>query len=270
MNADGQLHWREDFDEPWRRLPWIVPAALMFWLMLLGGFTQLLEQKSAPAPPPEMIEARIVELPPTAGLQGGGAPAGAPAIAHPAPVVRPKPEVKPKPPPPIHHVKKVRVKPHPVFVEPPSPFGTAKHVETPEPETPPIASKGPSTGEASEHRSGSAVGGSGGGGVGIGAGTGSGSGAGIGSDSAGARAMYAPTPEIPDDLRENTFSTMAVARFKVSYDGNVEVTLVKPTSNPRLNQILLDTLKQWKFVPAMKDGIAINSDFEVRIPITVQ
>jgi len=104
----------------------------------------------------------------------------------------------------------------------------------------------------------------------VGGGTGSGSGAGLGSDNAGARAMYAPTPTIPDDLREGTFSTMAVARFKVSSDGSVEVSLVKPTPNPRLNQILLDTLKQWKFFPAMKDGIATNSEFEVRIPIAVQ
>jgi periplasmic protein TonB len=269
MNADAQLHWREDFDEPWRRLLWIVPAALMFWFVLLGGFTRLLEQKSVPEPSRETIEARIVELPPaTAGLQGGGAPGGTPAIAHPAPMVKPKPELKPKPPP-VRHVRKIRVKPHPVIVEPPSPFGTAKHVEHPQPEAPPIASKGPS-GEAGERHSASAVGGGAGGAGGLGGGTGLGSGAGIGSDSAGARAIYAPTPEIPDDLRENTFSTMAVARFKVSYDGNIEVTLVEPTSNPRLNQILLDTLREWKFLPAMKDGIAINSEFEVRIPITVQ
>jgi protein TonB len=46
--------------------------------------------------------------------------------------------------------------------------------------------------------------------------------------------------------------------------------LEQPTPNPRLNQILLNTLRQWKFFPAMKDGIAINSEFDVRIPITVQ
>ena len=152
-----------------------------------------------------------------------------------------------------------------VMTEPPSPFGTAKHVEEPEP---PIASKGPSGG-ASGTRGGASTEGGGGGG-GIGGGTGSGSGAGIGSDSSGARAVYAPTPAIPDDLREDAFSTMAIAQFKVSPDGDVEVTLVKPTPNPRLNQILLDTLKQWKFFPAMKEGIAIASQFEVRIPIAVQ
>jgi len=271
MNPNAQIRWNEDFDEPWRRLPWIVLAALLSWVALLGGFAQMLAQKAPPEPPPTTIEARIIEMPPpVAGLQGGGRPAGAPvhapAIAPsvPAPVPKPIQKAKPKP---VHHVRRAVVKPAPAITEPPSPFGTAKHVEEPAPAAPSVASKGPSGGAAARHAG--SVEGTGGEG-GVGGGSGSGSGAGIGSDNAGARAMYAPTPTIPDDLREGTFSTMAVARFKVSSDGSVEVSLVKPTPNPRLNQILLDTLKQWKFFPAMKDGIAINSEFEVRIPIAVE
>jgi periplasmic protein TonB len=261
MNADTQFNWRENFDEPWRRLPWIVLAAVIAWIVLLAAFARMLERQSVPAAPPEAIEARLVELPPpTAGLQGGGAPAAsAHAVPRPAPPIlkaRPRPR-------PVHRVRKAVVKPPPAIMEPPSPFGTAKHVEPPAPESS-VASKGP-TGGAIEHGGGGKEGSGG-----IGGGSGTGSGAGIGSDSSGARAMYAPTPTIPDDMRENPFSTVAVARFRVSPEGNVEVTLVTPTSNPRLNEILLETLKQWKFFPAMKDGIAINSEFEVRIPIAVQ
>ncbi|HEV3109501.1 MAG TPA: TonB family protein [Candidatus Binataceae bacterium] len=265
MNADAQLHWRENFDEPWRRLPWVILAALIAWIVLLAGFARMLEQQPVPQPPPTTIEARIVELPPpAAGLQGGGAPAGGAAVPHLAPVAKPKPQPLLKPKPVVHHVRKARVKPPPAFVEPPSPFGTAKHVERPAPEGPPVASRGPTGGAIERH--GGAEEGAGG----IGGGTDSGSGAGLGSDSSGARAMYAPAPTIPDDMRETTFSTVAVARFKVSPEGTVDVALIKPTPNPRLNQILLDTLKQWKFFPAMKDGVAINSEFEVRIPIAVQ
>ena len=92
----------------------------------------------------------------------------------------------------------------------------------------------------------------------------------MGSDSLGARAIYSPVPKIPDDLRETAFAAVAVAHFEVSYDGNVKVTLAKPTPDPRINQILLSTLRQWRFFPAMKGGVAINSAFDVRIPITVQ
>ena len=58
-----------------------------------------------------------------------------------------------------------------------------------------------------------------------------------GSDASGAHAIYAPTPVIPDDLREDVMQTEAVARFNVSFDGICEVTLEKPTSSPRLNQV---------------------------------
>ncbi len=63
---------------------------------------------------------------------------------------------------------------------------------------------------------------------------------------------------------------MAVARFKVTRDGAAQVALVKPTTNSELNQLLLSTLKQWRFQPAVKDGVPIDSVFELRIPITVQ
>jgi len=97
-----------------------------------------------------------------------------------------------------------------------------------------------------------------------------GGGSGLGSDSLGARAIYSPVPKIPDDLREVAFEAEAVAHFEVSYDGNMKVTLAKPTADPRLNQILLTTLQQWRFFPAMKGGVAIDSAFDVRIPISVQ
>jgi periplasmic protein TonB len=92
----------------------------------------------------------------------------------------------------------------------------------------------------------------------------------MGSDSSGARALYAPTPDIPDDMRDEPFQAVAVAHFTVSNNGDVRVSLTQPTANPRMNQILLDTLKQWRFFPAMKSGIAVDSEFDLRIPITVQ
>ncbi len=261
-----QLNWREDFDEPWRRLPWIVLSALLAWTILLGAFGRMLRQQPPPQPPPAPIEARIVELPPpAAGLQGGASAKA--ATAAPPPAALPKPAAIAKPgPAPVHHVKKL-VRRHPAAIAPPSPFGTAKHVEHPRVEAPPVAAKAPAPatlkGGSAKSRPDSATGA-------IGGGTGSASGAGLGSDSSGARAVYAPAPAIPGDMREEPFSTVAVARFKVSPEGNVDVTLVTPTPNPRLNQILLDTLKEWKFFPAMKDGVAVNSEFELRIPIAVQ
>jgi protein TonB len=229
-------------DEPWRRLAWVAPLSVLVWVMALFGFSLLLKQTAAPAPELKPLEARIIEMPaPVGGLQAG------PAAAHPVAPAKPTPHVQPKRKPVrIVHPRKPRVIPE----VPPSLFGTKKSTENPA-ATPPKAASGGNEGA-------SALGGKGS------------TGAGLGSDSVGARAIYAPVPKIPDDLREDTLATLAVAHFNVSYEGKVEVSLVTPTPNPRLNQILLDTLKQWRFFPAMKNGIAIDAQFDVRIPITVQ
>jgi protein TonB len=227
---------------------------------MLTLFAWLLE-KTAPAPPElAPAEVRIVELPPTAGLQGGGA-------AKPRPAAPPKPRVaipKPKPrikirraalPPVRVHPAKPRVPVAPLL--PPSRSGTAKKAsEATAPASPASGGAGAASGSTESSSAGP--------------GRGGGSGAGIGSDNVGARAIYAPAPVIPDSLRDEPLQTVAVARFKVSYDGQVQVTLVTPTENPELNQLLLETLKQWRFFPAMKSGVAINSQFDLRIPISVQ
>jgi len=75
----------------------------------------------------------------------------------------------------------------------------------------------------------------------------------------GAQALIRPLPEIPDELREEAMNETATARFKIAVDGGVAVELVKPTQNPRLNRLLLDTLETWKFMPAIKDGQPVPS-----------
>jgi protein TonB len=234
-------------DEPWRRLAWIAPLSIAIWTAVLIGFALVLRQTAPPLPELKPIEARIVELPPVAGLQGGPAAAAHP-IAPAPPKSKPHVEVRRKMIPPVHPPKE-RIIPE----APPSLSGTRR---TPaESNTAPTR---PATGGSAE--SGVAPQGK----------EGPSGGSGLGSDSLGARAIYSPVPRIPDDLREVAFETVAVAHFAVSYDGNVKVTLAKPTADPRLNQILLDTLQQWRFFPAMNGGVAIDSAFDVRIPISVQ
>jgi len=86
----------------------------------------------------------------------------------------------------------------------------------------------------------------------------------------GAQAIERPLPKIPDDLREETFSVTAVARFQIAADGTATVELARPTPNPRLNRLLLDTLKNWRFFPAMKDGKPVASVQEIRIQFEVK
>src|SRR5271156_5361697 len=235
-----------ELDEPTRRLLWIVPLSIAIWAILLSGFSLILMRTKAPPAELQPIEARLMDIPKAVGgLQGNGGaihPA-APAAPHPKAIVKPHP---------VAHVKKVA--PLPPVIR--SPYGTEKTTEAPS------VGETPGTSAGTETESGESGG--------SGTGEGSGGGGGIGTDTVGAHAIYAPTPVIPDDLREDVMQTEAGARFNVSFDGTSEVTLEKATSSPRLNQVLLDALKQWKFFPAVKNGVAIGLTFEVRIPISVQ
>ena len=233
---------RPPLDDPWRRLVWIVPAALGLWVLMLSGFAILLGERSA-MPQPAAIEAQIIDVPPpppppaAVGLQPNPAKSAAP-IHHEAP----------------HHVKIAPAHPTiatPKVALPSAPAATragstSAHGEANPPEGAGVGSKSaPSEDEAE-----------GGGGA-------------AGTDSSGARAIFSPTPEIPDDLREDALEAEAIARFTISADGTVKVALLKQTSSPRINELLLDTLAKWQFFPAVRGGEPIDSTVDIRIPISV-
>ena len=237
---------RPPLDDPQKRLLWIVPAALIVWLFMLSGFALLLGERSAPQT--TTLEAQIIELPPppppvAVGLQGNGKPAAAaipkPAIPHHAPA---------------HH-KAVSARPTiatPKVALPPEPSASAGAGAASGPANPPEGAGVGSESTSPEEGEG-----------------GSGSGLGPGNDSSGARAIAAPTPVIPDDLREDALEAVAVARFTISSDGTVKVALIRPTNNPRINELLLDTLAKWQFFPAVRNGEPIDSTVDIRIPISV-
>ena len=86
----------------------------------------------------------------------------------------------------------------------------------------------------------------------------------------GARAIYQPKPEIPENLRRQTRDVVAVARFRVAANGSAQVELVQTTSDPELDQVLLEALKRWRFFPGMQDGKPVSSTVDIRVPVTVK
>jgi len=78
--------------------------------------------------------------------------------------------------------------------------------------------------------------------------------------------IYNPLPQIPDDLRQEAFESSAVARFYIASDGKVlKVDLIKPCANPKLNHLLLKSLKNWKFASS-----SIDSTQEIQVNFSVQ
>lgn len=102
------------------------------------------------------------------------------------------------------------------------------------------------------------------------AGAGSGAGGGFGTGGSGPRAIYAPVPSIPDDMRDEVMQATAVVRFHVSRDGSANVTMVTSTEFSELDELILATLQRWRFSPAVRDGVKIDADAEVRLLVSVQ
>jgi periplasmic protein TonB len=84
-----------------------------------------------------------------------------------------------------------------------------------------------------------------------------------------ARAITQPLPSVPDDLREQAYQTVAIARLVIHTDGSVSVELIKPTQYPRLNQILVETLRIWRFFPAIQDGHPVETQQDIRVHFNV-
>jgi periplasmic protein TonB len=193
-------------DNPWHRLPWVLPCALLIWatmLWLAGIYLKHLQQNLTEVKPIEaqLIKKRIIVKPKI-----------------------PRPVIERKPPPP----------------EPPPPQPRLQS------ETPPVQQQPPKPAPVVEPRST------------------------IGGGNTGARAIFQPKPEIPDELREEAIKTIAVARFHVAPDGSATVELIKPTPDPRINQLLLNTLKRWRFFPALADGKPVASTQDLRIHLEIK
>lgn len=90
-----------------------------------------------------------------------------------------------------------------------------------------------------------------------------------GTQQMGAHAIYQPNPVLPEDLRDETMHLVIKARFHIAEDGSVTVELLKSAPDPRVNQIILNTLKTWRFFPATQADKPVSSTQDVNISIDV-
>ncbi len=68
--------------------------------------------------------------------------------------------------------------------------------------------------------------------------------------------LFNPLPQIPAYLRDEVFESEAVARFYLDKMGNVaRVELIKACEDPRLNVLLLKSLRSWKFSASGKESV---------------
>ena len=199
---------RSEFENPWRRLPWTLGAAVLAWLVLFWLFGKFLSRPEKLHVDQKPVDAKLIEIP---------------APPNPA-----KPRSEPQQKPDL---------PKPKAQEAP------KRVEQPKTQPPPKAAEQPKAEPQKDLP---------------------------GGDEMGARAIYSPKPEIPEEYRQDALDALVVARFHVAADGTAKVELIIATPIPELNQAVLDTLNTWKFFPAVKDGKPIDSVQDVRFRLLVK
>ncbi len=78
-------------------------------------------------------------------------------------------------------------------------------------------------------------------------------------------AFYAPSPVIPNYLRDQNLKAFVVIEFLVTAQGTVTPRLLQSSGNDELDAIALKTASQWQFKPAAKDNVPIDSKTRLRI-----
>ncbi|HWO05394.1 MAG TPA: hypothetical protein VNQ54_11400, partial [Methylomirabilota bacterium] len=91
-------------DDPWQRLPWLLPLALLVTTLSQMGFLLLLRQPSTPTTVQRPVDVQVVELP--AMVSPPAAQPTSPARRSPAP---PKPRAEPPIPRPTPRPAEPRV-----------------------------------------------------------------------------------------------------------------------------------------------------------------
>jgi protein TonB len=87
---------------------------------------------------------------------------------------------------------------------------------------------------------------------------------------AAAEATYSPSPVIPDDLRYDAVDKTTMVEFVVDTSGTpTDIKVARSCGIEALDKAAVESVKQWKFKPATRDGepfartIRLNVEFKV-------
>jgi protein TonB len=79
------------------------------------------------------------------------------------------------------------------------------------------------------------------------------------------RLINAVKPDYPSELRQQEMAGRVLVAFVVTREGRVTDVRVEQSANPAFDASAVAAVRQWRFEPARKGGVAIAS--RMRIPI---
>lgn len=77
-------------------------------------------------------------------------------------------------------------------------------------------------------------------------------------------------PEIPDDLKNDTYKSYVRVKVEVHADGSFESTLTSSSGDLEIDQRVLEALRKWRWKPALKDGQPVDSTQYFKFEFEVQ
>ena len=73
------------------------------------------------------------------------------------------------------------------------------------------------------------------------------------------RILVSPFPGYPPNLRRAGIEGRVIVRFTVEVDGSVGDPVAQGAPPPELADLALGASRQWRFVPAMKEGVPVRA-----------
>lgn len=82
---------------------------------------------------------------------------------------------------------------------------------------------------------------------------------------AGPRPLFGPAPEYPAALRQAGRKGKVVVAMRISPQGGVSDPVIEEASDPAFGEAVLAVLPQWRFVPQVENGRAVET--KVKLPL---
>jgi periplasmic protein TonB len=216
------------------------------------------------------ISPYLPQLPPSANKAGGGGGGGARTPRPPSKGPAPKFSVNQMAPPEVMPKIKPLLPVQPTLLGPPQlklPQMASTHFGDPLQGIPGPPSAGPGFGGGIGTGQGTGIGSGKGGGLGPGEGAGTGGGVySVGGNVSAPIPIYKPEPPYSEEARKAKYQGTCVLWIVVDAQGNVDDAQVVKPLGMGLDENALNTVKTWKFKPAMRNGAPVP----VRVMVEVQ
>ena len=84
-----------------------------------------------------------------------------------------------------------------------------------------------------------------------------------------ASVSHQESPFIPDALRESGYRSSVLVRVEIARDGSFTVALGASSGMVAVDALVLESLRRWRWNPALKNGVPVASSQQFRLSFAV-